>query len=79
MQHLIFQASGPVHHAHSKAVMTSVLPGWLQGGDWIVTSGGGKKFEDVDLSEKEWCEYCEKSDASVGIYGLESKFEVHRG
>lgn len=44
-----------------------------------MTSGGGKKFDEVDLSEKEWCDYCDKSDSSVGIFAFEAKFEVHRG
>lgn len=33
-----------------------------------------KIFEDVDLSDKEWVEYDEKSKQSVGVYELESQF-----
>lgn len=44
-----------------------------------MVSGGGTKFESVDLKELEWSDYCEKSSASVGVYGFESKFELHRG
>jgi hypothetical protein len=46
---------------------------------WLVASTAGKKFEDVDLSEKEWCDFDDKGNQSVGIYEFESKFEVHRG
>lgn len=31
-------------------------------------------FKDVDLSEKEWVDYDEKSRESVGVYEFESKF-----
>lgn len=34
----------------------------------------GKKFEDVDLSEKEWVDYDEKNQTSVGVYELEWNF-----
>ena len=34
-----------------------------QDADWIVTSAGGKKFEEVDLSEGEWCAAC----GTVGV------------
>lgn len=34
----------------------------------------GTKFNDVDLTEKEWVEYDEKNKTSVGIYDFESKF-----
>lgn len=33
----------------------------------------GRKF-DVDLSDKEWVEYDDKINQSVGIYEFESKF-----
>lgn len=36
----------------------------------------GKIFENVNLTEKEWVEYDEKSQQSVGIYEFESRF-VH--
>ncbi|XP_033219448.1 UPF0587 protein GA18326 [Belonocnema kinseyi] len=43
---------------------------------WIVkTSDGGKEFRDVDLSEGEWVEYCDKTNKAVGIYEIESNFE----
>lgn len=42
--------------------------GWIAEGD-----ESGTKFE-VDLKEKEWAEYDEKSKLSVGIYELEHKF-----
>ncbi|KAG2483004.1 hypothetical protein HYH03_018085 [Edaphochlamys debaryana] len=48
-------------------------------GGWNVVSGGGSKFQDVDLKELEWTDYCDKSSASVGVFGFESKFQLHRG
>jgi hypothetical protein len=44
-----------------------------------VESSGGKKFEDVNLEEKEWCDFDEKKDVPVGIYEVESRFERHKG
>eukprot|EP00201_Polytomella_parva_P015907 CAMPEP_0175067258 /NCGR_PEP_ID=MMETSP0052_2-20121109/16990_1 /TAXON_ID=51329 ORGANISM="Polytomella parva, Strain SAG 63-3" /NCGR_SAMPLE_ID=MMETSP0052_2 /ASSEMBLY_ACC=CAM_ASM_000194 /LENGTH=164 /DNA_ID=CAMNT_0016334103 /DNA_START=64 /DNA_END=558 /DNA_ORIENTATION=- len=49
------------------------------GDQWIVTSKGGKVFENVDLSEKEWSDFCDKKNEPVGIYEFESKIEVYRG
>ncbi|GIL76787.1 hypothetical protein Vretimale_8731 [Volvox reticuliferus] len=48
-------------------------------GDWRVVSTGGTKYDNVDLKENEWSDYCEKAAASVGIYNFESKFELYRG
>lgn len=45
---------------------------------WIVKCESGKMFENVDLSEKEWVEYDEKSKNSVGIYEFEHKFTVSK-
>ncbi|XP_014473576.1 PREDICTED: UPF0587 protein C1orf123 homolog [Dinoponera quadriceps] len=36
---------------------------------------GGKEFNDVDLSEGEWEDYCDKSMQPVGIYEIKHKFE----
>lgn len=36
-------------------------------------------YDNVDLKELEWSEYCEKAAVSVGVYGFESKFELYRG
>lgn len=49
----------------------------FQPGDgWIVKiEGSGKVFKDIDLTEKEWVEYDEKIQQSVGIYEFES--ELH--
>ncbi|CAF0713683.1 unnamed protein product [Brachionus calyciflorus] len=44
------------------------LGGWLAQGE-----ESGTKFE-VDLKEKEWADYDEKSKSSVGIYELEHQF-----
>ncbi|CAH4035027.1 unnamed protein product [Pieris brassicae] len=42
---------------------------------WIAEAEhNGKKFEEVDLSEKEWAEYDEKNQNSVGVYELEWNF-----
>lgn len=46
---------------------------------FLVESSGGKKFDDVNLEEKEWCDFDEKLDAPVGIYEVESRFERHKG
>jgi hypothetical protein len=40
-----------------------------------VESTSGARFEDVDLSEKEWMDYDEKLGESIGIYDLEYKLE----
>lgn len=45
------------------------------GEDWIVKAEeSGKIFDNVNLTEKEWVEYDEKSQQSVGIYEFESRF-----
>lgn len=45
------------------------------GDGWIAkVEESGKLFENINLSEKEWVEYDEKSKQSVGIYEFESKF-----
>ncbi|XP_063384384.1 UPF0587 protein GA18326 [Cydia fagiglandana] len=42
---------------------------------WIAEAEeNGKKFEDVDLTEKEWVDYDEKNQTSVGVYELEWQF-----
>lgn len=47
----------------------------MPGGGWIAeVEESGKKFNDVDLSEKEWVEYDDKLKQSVGIYEFESQF-----
>ena len=38
----------------------------------------GAKFDDVDLSEREWVEFDEKLGESVGIYELEWRFEARK-
>ncbi|XP_015587324.1 UPF0587 protein C1orf123 homolog [Cephus cinctus] len=35
----------------------------------------GKEFEDVDLSEGEWADYCDKTKTPCGIFEIEHKFE----
>lgn len=44
-------------------------PGWT-----AKVEESTKVFNKVDLTEKEWVEYDEKSQKSVGIYELESQF-----
>lgn len=46
---------------------------------FLVTTRGNKKFDEVDLAEGEWNEYDDKINESVGIYSLESKWELHKG
>lgn len=42
---------------------------------WIAKVEESKKvFENVDLSEKEWVEYDDKANQSVGIYELQHRF-----
>ena len=43
-----------------------------------VVCSSGTRFGDLDLSEGEWCDFDEKGKVSVGIYGLEGKWEVSR-
>ncbi|XP_012259684.2 CXXC motif containing zinc binding protein [Athalia rosae] len=43
---------------------------------WVAKAiDGGKEFKDVDLSEGEWADYCEKIANPVGIYEIEHRFE----
>ena len=49
----------------------------LQGG-FVVKSAGGKTWEDVDLSDKEWADYDERKGESVSIMELEWEFRVHK-
>lgn len=45
------------------------------GEGWIVKAEeSGHFFENVNLTEKEWVEYDEKSQQSIGIYEFESRF-----
>lgn len=45
------------------------------GKGWVVKiEESGTVFDDVDLSEKEWVDYDDKINQSVGIYELESQF-----
>jgi len=47
------------------------------GGEFVIVSKGGKKFsEDVDLSEGDWGDYDEENDMSVSVSDFESKFIV---
>ncbi|XP_053979765.1 CXXC motif containing zinc binding protein [Hylaeus anthracinus] len=43
---------------------------------WIAkAANGGKEFTEVDLSEGEWADYCDKIKEPVGIYDIEHRFE----
>lgn len=44
-----------------------------------VVSLAGKRYEAVDLSENDWCDFDDDAGVPVGIYDLESEFKVHRG
>lgn len=51
------------------------LTEFTPGEGWIVKAEeSGKIFENVNLTEKEWVEYDEKSQQSIGIYEFESRF-----
>ncbi|CAH0476931.1 unnamed protein product [Peronospora belbahrii] len=43
----------------------------------VVAAGRHGAFDEVDLSE-DWAEYDEEGEQSVGIYGIEYKFLVHK-
>ena len=43
---------------------------------FLVESTSGAKFEDVDVSEREWMDYDEKLGESIGIYDLEWKLQA---
>lgn len=43
---------------------------------WIAKAiNDGKEFTDVDLSEGEWADYCDKIKEPVGIYEIVHRFE----
>uniref|UniRef100_A0A6V7M9A8 CXXC motif containing zinc binding protein n=1 Tax=Bracon brevicornis TaxID=1563983 RepID=A0A6V7M9A8_9HYME len=43
---------------------------------WIAKAiENGKVFKDVDLSDNEWADYCDKINQPVGIYEIEHNFE----
>jgi len=44
-----------------------------------VMTKGKKKFDDVDLTDREWVEFDDKINESVGIYNFEAKFQLHKG
>ncbi|CAG9858655.1 unnamed protein product [Phyllotreta striolata] len=49
------------------------------GEGWIAkVEESGKVFDNVDLTEKEWVEYDERSSQSVGVYEFESKFIISK-
>lgn len=54
------------------------MPCWYAEEGFVVTTRGGKVFQDVDLSD-DWVEFDDKINESVGIYGVESKFQLHKG
>eukprot|EP00923_Selenidium_pygospionis_P036196 GHVN01063511.1.p1 GENE.GHVN01063511.1~~GHVN01063511.1.p1 ORF type:complete len:161 (-),score=17.71 GHVN01063511.1:52-534(-) len=49
---------------------------WHPRDGYTVKSTGGTTFNDVDLDDKDWTDYCEKSNESVGIYNLEWTFKA---
>lgn len=44
----------------------------------MVRAKSGTVWEDVDLSDKEWADYDERSGESVSIMELQWEFRVHR-
>lgn len=44
---------------------------WYPGFDFIIESEGGTKFNEADLSDKDWADYDEDNDMSVGVTNLE--------
>ena len=51
------------HSFHHSTILDS-LSGWV-----ATAADSGASFPDVDLGEKEWCDYDEK-EVSLGHYGL---------
>ena len=50
---------------------------WIKGVDefTVVSTGGTVYTEEIDFSD-EWCEYCEKSEESVGISNIEYRWST---
>lgn len=46
-----------------------------RGGWWAKAVENGKEFADVDLSEGEWVDYCDKIKQPVSIMDIEHKFQ----
>ncbi|KAJ8687623.1 hypothetical protein QAD02_023419 [Eretmocerus hayati] len=43
---------------------------------WVVkAANGGKTFNDVDLGDGEWADYCDKTNQPVGVFEIEHRFE----
>ncbi|CAM9387385.1 unnamed protein product [Choristocarpus tenellus] len=49
---------------------------WHPSTDFTVISEGGETFEDVDLIEGDWSDYCEASAAPISITDLNHRFEA---
>ncbi|KAH8739163.1 hypothetical protein FG386_001030 [Cryptosporidium ryanae] len=45
---------------------------------YVAVSNSGKKFDNIDLSELEWCDFDENTNESVGIYNITSELRVHK-
>ena len=53
---------------------------WNPTGPYCVETDGGTLFDDVGFRDNEdWCEYCEKGDASVLVnHEIPHEFKLHR-
>eukprot|EP01068_Selenidium_serpulae_P001445 Selendium_serpulae@DN1589_c0_g1_i1.p1 len=51
---------------------------WHPRDGYTVVSTGGTTFTGVDLQEKEWVDFCEKRQESVGIYNLKYTFNANK-
>ena len=51
---------------------------WHQLEQLLCESTEGKTFDEVDLTEDDWCDYDDENDLSVSISNIESVFEVHK-
>ncbi|XP_058792480.1 CXXC motif containing zinc binding protein [Phymastichus coffea] len=47
----------------------SAREGWV-----IKAADNGQTFNDVDLSEGEWADYCDKTNQPVGVYEIQHNF-----
>lgn len=51
---------------------------WRPEDGFVVKAPSGFVWEDVDLSDKDWADYDEKSGESASIMELEWEFRVHK-
>lgn len=60
-------------HPCTHAALPTPTP-WLAQAGFVVEGASGKVWEDVDLAEKEWVDFDDKSNESVSIMDLQWEF-----